>query len=243
MNKNTKYLIIQIDIGPGTQWGNKETINPIRNIFIPSVKKYCKKYQYDYSLIKKISNEARYGNFDFLDTKEKHYSFDRYFYFNNDYDYTIYLDNDIYVFPDADPLPEFKGLGNVREPEGNSSKKFRKFYNLDNSFVYFNSGVTFSDNLTAKKLSKYMISRLDKKDRAKGKNTDNMMLNEFIIENKEIFNEIGPEWNYMPFLPNIKKIKKPNFFHFVGITGKEIINSLIQKKVNIEDFLTWSRKI
>ena len=58
-----------------------------------------------------------------------------------------------------------------------------------------------------------------------------------------MFKEIGSEWNYMPFLPNVVKIKKPNFFHFVGITGKEIINSLIEKKVNIEDFLTWSREI
>ena len=88
-----------------------------------------------------------------------------------------------------------------------------------------------------------MISRLDKKNRPKGKNTDNMMLNEFIIENKEIFEEMGSEWNYMPFLPNVKKIKKPNFFHFVGVTGKGIINSLVDKNVNIENFLTWSREI
>ena len=78
MKKKSKYLILQLDIDSGTQWGNEQTINPIRNIFIPSVKNYCKKYKYDYSLVKKISNEARYGNFDFLDTKEKHYSFERY---------------------------------------------------------------------------------------------------------------------------------------------------------------------
>ena len=44
MNKKSKYLILQLDIKAGTQWGNEQTINPIRNIFIPSVKKYCKKY-------------------------------------------------------------------------------------------------------------------------------------------------------------------------------------------------------
>ena len=161
MNKKSTYLILQLDIDSGTQWGNEQTINPIRNIFIPSVKNYCKKYKYDYSLIKKISNEARYGNFDFLDTKEKHYSFERYFHFNNDYDYTIYLDNDIYIFPDAQPLPEFKGFRNAREPDGNSAKKFREVNNLDSSYGYYNSGVTFCDNLTANKLSKYIISRLD----------------------------------------------------------------------------------
>ena len=32
-----KTLIIQINIGRGTQWGTANTIDPIRNIFIPSV--------------------------------------------------------------------------------------------------------------------------------------------------------------------------------------------------------------
>ena len=54
---------------------------------------------------------------------------------------------------------------------------------------------------------------------------------------KEIFNEIGNEWNYMPFSPNYKKIQNPNFFHFVGIVGKEIINKLQDKNINVEYFL------
>ena len=242
MNRKSNYIIIQIDIGGGTQWGNKDTINPIRDIFIPSVEKYCNKFQYDYFLVKESSYENKYGNFDFLATKSKHYSFERYFHFKNDYDYTIYIDNDVYVFPDAEPLPEFKGFRNVREPEGNSSKIFREVNNLDNSFGYYNSGVTFCDNLAANKLAHYMINRLDKKIRAKGKNSDNMMLNEFIIENKKLFSEIGSEWNYMPFLPNSKIIKKPNFFHFVGIMGKEIINELQNKNINIENFLKEIKK-
>ena len=48
---NSKYLIIQVDIDKGTQWGNNNTINPIREIFIPSVKAYCKKFKYDYYLV------------------------------------------------------------------------------------------------------------------------------------------------------------------------------------------------
>ena len=241
MNRKSNYIIIQIDIGAGTQWGNKDTINPIRDVFIPSVKKYCNKFQYDYFLVKESSYENKF-DFDFLATKNKHYSFERYFHFDNDYDYTIYIDNDVYIFPDAEPLPAFKGLRNVREPEGNSSRIFREVNNLDNSFGYYNSGVTFCDNLTASKLADYMINRLNKKIRAKGKNSDNMMLNEFIIENRELFSEIGCEWNYMPFLPNSKITKKPNFFHFVGIIGKEIINKLQHKKINIENFLKEIRK-
>ena len=99
--QNLNTQIIQIDIGAGTQWGELKTINPIREIFIPSVKSYCKKYEYDYYLIKESLYEKKYGKFDFLATKTKHYSFERYFHFNNSYDYTIYVDNDVYIYPDA----------------------------------------------------------------------------------------------------------------------------------------------
>lgn len=233
----SKYLILQIDIGSGTQWGKSQTINPIRKIFIPSVKKYCQKFNYDYSLIKESTYTKNFGSFDFLETKNKHYSFERYFHFDNDYDYTIYIDNDVYIYPDSEPIPEFSGLMNVREPEGNSSKTFRDINKLDKSHGYFNSGVTFCDKVTAKKISSYMLNRLKKNIRAKGKNSDNMLLNEFIIENKEIFIEMDSKWNYMPFFENFKQIKKPNFLHFVGIVGKEIINKLQDKNINIEYFL------
>ena len=239
----SNHIVIQLDIGQGTQWGNNQTINPIREIFIPSVKEYCSKFNYDYLLVTESVYEKKYTKFDFLETKKKHYSFERYFYFNNDYDFTIYIDNDVYIYPDAQELPEIKGLMNVREPEGNSSKIFREINNLKNDTKYFNSGVTFCDNYTANRLSKYMIHRLNNKIRSKGKNSDNMLLNEFIIENINIFQELGSEWNYMPFLQNSNKILKPNFFHFVGITGKQIINELQKNKIDILDFLREIKKI
>ncbi len=240
---NSKYLFIQIDIGRGTQWGSDETINPIRDILIPSVKEYCKKYNYDYCLVNKSIYKKKYGSFDFLETENKHYSFERYFYFDNDYDYTIYIDNDVFIYPNAQPLPEIKGLMNVREPEGNSSKIFRKVNNLNNDYGYYNSGVTFCDKITAKNLSKYMIFRLKNKLISKGKNSDNMLLNEFIIENKETFKELDCVWNYMPFLPKSQKTPNPNFFHFVGIHGKKIINELQKRKISLLDFLEEVKKI
>ena len=233
----SKYLIIQIDIGQGTQWGNVNTINPIREIFIPSVKEYCKKYKYDHCLIEESSYEKKYGSFDFLETKLKHFSFERYFHFENNYDYTIYLDNDVFVYPNAKPLPKINGLMNVREPEGNSSNIFRTINKLNTNFGYFNSGVTLCDKKTAKKLSKYMINRLENKLISKGKKSDNMLLNEFILENSKLFTEIGCEWNYMPFLPSSQKTINPNFFHFVGIYGKMIINKLQDSDIDIKDFL------
>ena len=239
----SKHIVIQVDIGEGTQWGNNQTINPIREIFIPSVKQYCSKFNYDYLLVTESTYEKKYSRFDFLETKSKHYSFERYFHFTNEYDFTIYIDNDVYIYPDAQELPKINGLMNVLEPEGNSSKIFREVNKLNNDTKYFNSGVTFCDNKTAKILSTYMLNRLKNKIRSKGKNSDNMLLNEFIIENKNIFQELDNEWNYMPFLQNSKKIPKPNFFHFVGIAGKKIINKLQDNKIDILDFLQEIKKI
>ena len=88
-----------------------------------------------------------------------------------------------------------------------------------------------------------MLNRLNKKIRSKGKNSDNMLLNEFILENPNLFNEIGCEWNYMPFLPNSTKISQPNFFHFVGIMGKKIINNLQNNRIPIIDFLEEIKKL
>ena len=178
----------------------------------------------------------------FWKVKKKHYSFERYFHFKNNYDYTIYIDNDVYIYPEAKRLPVVNGLMNVREPEGNSSNIFRKVNNLDNSYSYFNSGVTFCDNSTATRLSEYMINRLNKNIIPKGKNSDNMLLNEFILQEKNSFSELSCKWNYMPFLPNSEKTDNPNFFHFLGIQGKMIINKLQDKNINILDFLQKAKK-
>ena len=46
----------------------------------------------------------------------------------------------------------------------------------------------------------------------------------------------------MPFFSSFEKIENPNFFHFVGIVGKEIINKLQDKNINIEFFLNELKK-
>ena len=87
-----------------------------------------------------------------------------------------------------------------------------------------------------------MLNRLEKNIRAKGKNSDNMLLNEFILKNNKLFSEIGCQWNYMPFLENSSKTNKPNFVHFVGIVGKHIINKLQDNNISIESFLNELKK-
>ena len=68
----SKFLILQIDIGEGTQWGNEKTIDPIREIFIPSVKNYSIKHGYEHRLIKYSTYENEFGGFDFLSSRSKY---------------------------------------------------------------------------------------------------------------------------------------------------------------------------
>ena len=82
-----------------------------------------------------------------------------------------------------------------------------------------------------------MRYRLKNNIRALGKNSDNMMFNEYILEFPEKFSPMGNEWNYMPFLANTLKIDEPNFFHFVGIPGKKFLLALQNKYNNIEKAL------
>ena len=126
---------------------------------------------------------------------------------------------------------------NVAEPEGDSSNLFRQTHNNVEKNKYFNSGVTFLDNSTAYTLQDYMLNRLKNKDRAKGKNSDNMLLNEFILDNYNLFTELDSSWNYMPFLKNSLKIVNPNFFHFVGISGKYFLEYLCKQSTNLQKTL------
>ena len=239
-----KKLIIQTDISVGSQWGDDATINFIREVCIPSVKNYCIKNDYEHLVIKESRYEKEIKKFDFFYTKLKHYAFERYYYLDNgNYDSSIYLDNDIYIFRDSEPLPEIHGLMLVKEPEGKSSKIFKEVNNLKENFPYYNSGVIMCDPTTAKQLCEYMFRRLLNYERAKGKNTDNMMLNEYLLENqiKLNFVDLESKWNYMPFLTNGIKIDNPNFYHFVGKRGKTVINHYLKycenEDIEIENFL------
>lgn len=232
--------ILQIDISNGTQWGDSNTSNFIRKVCIPSVKNYCIKYGYKHILINESVYERVNGKFDFFKQKPKHYAFERYYHLNTNYDQSVYLDNDIYIFKDAEPLPSISGLMVVKEPNSETTKLFQSVNMLSDVYPYYNSGVLMCDKDNAINLSNYMLERLSNYQRARGKNTDNMMLNEYILHtlDKSFFQEIEFKWNYMPFLINTKKIKNPNFYHFVGYLGTQVISYIINN-IKIENLETY----
>lgn len=237
-----KTLIFQIDIGIGTQWGDEPISKFIKNNCIPSVKKYCSKYGYDYQIFTESQYETIGGKFDFLPNKLKHYAFEKYFYLDNEYEQIVYLDTDIYISNNAEKLPDIKGILCAEETGGASKELFNKVNNLSQFHPYYNAGVFMLDNPSALQLFEYMINRINNRIKSKGKNSDNMMLNEYFLEKKELINlnTISNKWNYMPFLPNSTKLSDINFFHFVGIVGKILINFMIQHSINIVDFIAYT---
>ena len=235
-----KTLIFQIDIDVGTQWGDEPVGKFIREYCIPSVKKYCTKHGYDYQLFTESQYEKHGGKFDFLLAKLKHYAIDKYYHLDYGYEKMIYLDTDIYVSEYAGKLPDIRGVMCALESGGVSKNLFQKVNNLPSSYPYFNAGVFMLDEPSAVNLKEYMMYRINNRIKAKGKNTDNMMLNEYFLEKKEFINLsiLDNKWNYMPTLPNNIKLNSINFFHFVGIVGKILINFMIQHNIKINDFIT-----
>ena len=227
--------IIQLDIGRGTQWGNHLTPKIIRKICIPSVINYAKKYNYDYSLVTESIYEKKVGPLNFLATKNKHYSFERYLNIPSTSANIVYIDNEVYISKDAEPLPEISGVMAAYEPgETNSRKIFINVNNLSPTTGYLNSGVSMFDSDTSILISEYMIQRAKRRICANGKNTDNMMFNEFILENPSLLNLLNEKWNYMPMLPGASVGLKANFLHLVGIDGKNFANQLAATKIPLD---------
>ena len=231
-------LILQIDIGHGTQWGDLNTPNIIREHCIPSVKKYAAKHNYDYELITNSTYLEKIGPLDFLETENKHFSFERYLRLNSSYDAVAYIDNDVYVNKNANPLPDIDCLMASAEPEKtNSQEIFSRLNKLSADTLYFNSGVFFADNSSAKRICAYMTDRAKRKIRAKGKSTDNMMFNEYVYQENPSFQILPESWNYMPMLPGATKGLNANFLHLVGGHGKNLLKQLSNLQYPMEQLL------
>jgi len=219
--------IVQIDIGGCSQWGDENTPNLIRQYCMPSVERYAQRFNYKYTLVKESTYAEKIGPLDFLMTKAKHYSFERYLRLKTKHDAVVYIDNDVYIKNDADMLPEIDGIMAAREPgKTDSQKLFTILNNLDRETSYYNSGVIMADKFSAQEICDYMVYRAKNHIKAKGKNTDNMMFNEYLLERKPHFLELTEHWNYMPMLNGSTKSLNSNFMHLVGVHGKEFLKKL-----------------
>ena len=230
--------IIQLDIGRGTQWGTDLVPKVIREICIPSAKAYAKKHGYEYELITKSRYEKEVGELNFLATRNKHFSFERYLNLDSDHDQIAYIDNDVYISDAAEPLPVIEGISASYEPGFTNSRNiFIQENGLVKNHEYINSGVIFSDRHAARTICSYMIDRAKNKRHAKGKNTDNMMFNEFVLEYPGLFSVADEKWNYMPMLPGSTKGLDANFMHLIGIPGKKLLEQLVLTRMPLKPLL------
>ena len=235
-----KTLIYQNNIGNNlTQWGISDlSANFIREVCVPSVKRYASKHGYDYkSYTKNIS--PNFGK-NFLLSEGTYISCNKYFYSDyEDYDQIAYIDNDIYIFDNAEKLPKVNTLSAVPEPkESECHKNFSKQFSLKPNIKYVSSGVIIFTKDIGKKIKKYFGLRFKEQRKGKWKNTDNGIFNESIYIDKEFeINFLNKKWNYMPHLCNEIDETKPNFLHFIGGPGKDYIKQLYDESSDVQIFL------
>lgn len=232
-----KTLIYQINIGQSTQWESNKISKALNHYLIPSVKNYAKKNNYDYRIYK----EDIFQNFgkNFLNSKGTYLAFNKWLYLKYlDYDRIVYFDTDIYIFENAEKLPLANDFLCVAEPkECETQSLYRDYYSLDENYRYINSGFFICNKEAAQKISSYMIKRIRFKKKGKPKNTDNGLLNEFLLENKNFkFKLLDKKWNYFPQINQQKKIKL-NCIHFVGIDGSQYLSKLLNNNINLNELL------
>tara|TARA_Y100000590_G_scaffold455535_1_gene604390 strand:- start:1334 stop:2065 length:732 start_codon:yes stop_codon:yes gene_type:complete len=237
-----KVLIYQNNIGDITQWGaNDLSINFINKICIPSVEKYAKKLGYDYRLYTEHIS-PRFGK-NFLLSEGTYISCNKYFYSDcedyDNYDQIAYIDNDIYIFDNAERLPFVNGLGAVSEPnESECHEKFSNKFSFKPNIKYISSGVLIFNREIGKKIKKYFSMRFKEQRKGKWKNTDNGIFNECVYIDKEFkIDLLNKKWNYMPHLCETIDNTKPNFLHFIGSKGKDYIKDLYNQTSDVKNFL------
>ena len=128
-----KTLIIQVEDGntPGYIYGDNaidatESAKIMRSHLIPTVKRYCETHGYDYKQITEYPKDLDITYFNYS-SKGEDYDFSkggknkcstliRYLAMgDDDYDRIVVLDNDVWITPWADPLPDVKGHHGVED--------------------------------------------------------------------------------------------------------------------------------
>ena len=233
-----KTLIYQINIGKGTNWLGDQVSDLLNKYFIPSVKNYAKRYNYDYRVFKE-DIFVNYGK-NFLLTKGTALSFNKWLYLKYlDYDQIAYIDTDVYVSKNAEKLPIVKNFNCVAEPDQMETHNlYRNYYSLEKNFKYINAGVFICDRNSGQYISEYMIERIRKKKKGRPKNTCNGILNEFLYLNDKNykFNLLNKKWNHLYLYSNKKDVIKANFTHICGGDGKQFLIDLEKKNINIIKF-------
>jgi len=227
----SQTLLLQVSVGNTHGYvydgiaAAKEAGSLFDKICVPTVKKYAKANGYDYRMIteypkdidityfnrntKKIDHDYSQGG------KNKCSTLIRYLELNQeDYDYIVTIDCDVYIPEWAEPLPDISGHMGVQDKG--------KVWNIPHHGKFVNGGVQMVDRLTGFSLSQFV------RDKVKNKimpqmHTDQAFMNEWRSQNPIHSHVIDEKWNYMVGCHGRRfEYSDVNFIHYAGGSGRGI---------------------
>lgn len=193
-----KVLVYQVRIGTNNIQSDRYGTNTgkfwqfEKEACIPSVENWAKRCGYDY----KIYTESTILKFNdsFFERPSDFYSAEKMMHlFDENYDYVIYIDSDVYVKPSTKSFPLQKGFSAVVEPV--SLDDYLKTFSFTEEPKYFNAGVFSVDYETGKDLHNFFIGKLASGDNNKIVQAEQDIINEWILNNE--CNELDEKWNYL----------------------------------------------
>ena len=240
-----KTLIIQVAIG-ATGYAYTETNPAVLDDFtkycIPSVKRYCEKYGYEYSMITDWPTDHDPWFFN-KSTKPRDYDYSkggknkastlvRYLnMYQHDYDMIVSLDNDIYITDYAPKIPKIKGHAAI-EDVGKGWDTMRRTFALPKD-KFVNAGVQIVDKNTGKKIYEHFANICDNKiEPPLGYRSDQSYMNHWRSMNHDLSIILNDEWNYFMgdhITGRIENSTGKYFLHYAGKHGRQPLKRDIKK--------------
>lgn len=174
---------------------------------IPSVKRWAEKCGYDYKMYELEEHTLPSDNGFFSgDLNPLGYILcQRIEYISQEeYDYVIYVDCDVYVKENAPQFPIRDGFSVIAEypvvqEAARNNFRMNINYEYDSEYQYFNSGVFGVDRETGKNIREYFIKRFNSGESYYMFDSlwclDQALFNQYCIENPVSLHYISPQWN------------------------------------------------
>ena len=240
MQKNT--LIIQVKVGNTTGYAYNNPIGDIcEGVLMPTVQRYCQKYNYGYLLIDEypkdrditfFNKSTKSINHDYSQTgKNKCSTLIRYLNMSRDYDQIVSLDNDIWIPEHAEKLPEIKGHM-AAEDKGKSWATFRNAFELPYG-KFVNGGVQMVNRHAGNSLYSYISDVVDKKSNPPlDYHSDQSYMNYWRHKNTEMSYVLDSKWNFMVSCEKRKSdYTGVNFVHYAGVSARSLLHEDLKRGV------------
>ena len=213
-----KTLIQQVLLGQGHLAHRRENYDTVflKDIAIPSVKRYAEKYGYDYKLIDGELTPSLLMLPQNIIFDRMPMAFEKYMHLDTGYDNILLLDSDVFVAEYAPALPITTGVFGS-EPAWDID---RRLLNWKNRRILFNAGFILFEKNVAKSFGTYVKTRVENwqsfEKFANGHYQDEEILSEFLDEHIYVpFEYIGNNWNYTG-VDWHNHIPEKYMYHFAG---------------------------